>query len=116
MQRYADLPDSESDKVWVQTHKVWFQNPSQDNAEPERSRPRDGAEEQQHGPQGARWQAQSFRETPPHHGLAQHCDLSPSALAKGRRGSGKGWGTHEQDRASWQRPQAGFRIRYMGQP
>lgn len=28
-----------------------------------------------------------------------------------------GWdGTHEQDRASWQRPQAGFRIRYMGHP
>lgn len=27
-----------------------------------------------------------------------------------------GTGTHEQDRASWQRPQAGFRIRYMGQP
>lgn len=29
---------------------------------------------------------------------------------------GVGLGTHEQDRASWQRPQAGFRIRYMGQP
>ena len=27
-----------------------------------------------------------------------------------------GTGTHEQDRASWQRPQAGLRIRYMGQP
>lgn len=43
---------------------------------------------------------------------ARHRGPSPTVqLAVGTTG-----GTHEQDRASWQRPQAGFRIRYMGHP
>lgn len=36
------------------------------------------------GRRGHGSRSSSFRETRPHHGLARHCDLSPSALATGR--------------------------------
>lgn len=42
--------------------------------------------------------------------------LPPAGPASGPLPEGRDGGTHEQDRASWQRPQAGFRIRYMGHP
>lgn len=42
--------------------------------------------------------------------------VTSALLHSPQAGSRRGRGTHEQDRASWQRPQAGFRIRYMGQP
>lgn len=56
-----------------------------------------------------------------HRGKAQGGHRGEAARPGGEGGGhglrgAAGGGTHEQDLASWQRPQAGLRIRYMGQP